>query len=137
MNDNISYQEIDSTYLERIKEIYQSEGWCAYLNDDEKMKRAFDNSLYILGAFSGEKLIGLVRCVGDGEHVVLIQDLIIEAPYQCRGIGRELMNRIFDKYKDVRFIQVNTDLEDVRNNAFYKAMGMHTLEEKHMISYCR
>lgn len=137
MNDNISYQEIDSTYLERIREIYQREGWCAYLNDDEKLKRAFDNSLYTLGAFAGEKLIGLVRCVGDGEHVVLIQDLIIDAPYQRRGLGTELMNHIFDRYKDVRFIQVNTDLEDVRDNAFYKAIGMHTLENAHMISYCR
>ena len=133
----IVYKEFDSSLINRVKEIYELEGWRAYLNSDEKLVRAFDNSLYLLGAFDGEKLVGFVRCVGDGEHILLVQDLIVDKEYQRQGIGTTLFKMIWDKYKDVRMFQVNTDLEDEVDNHFYKSMGMKPLEEGHMISYFR
>lgn len=133
----IQYKEFDSSLIERIKEIYELEGWRAYLNNDEKLIRAFDNSLYLLGAFDGEKLVGFVRCVGDGEHILLVQDLIVDKEYQKQGIGTTLFRTVWDKYKDVRMFQVNTDLEDKVDNHFYKSMGMKPLEEGNMISYFR
>ena len=75
----ITYREISSAFLGEIKEIYSQAGWTAYLNDSEKLKRAFDRSLFLLGAFDGPVLAGFVRCVGDGEHVLLVQDLIVRA----------------------------------------------------------
>ena len=50
----ISYKEFDYSNINRVKEIYALEGWTAYLNSDEKLVRAFDNSLYCLGAFDGD-----------------------------------------------------------------------------------
>lgn len=61
----IVYKEFDKELLGRVKEIYQEGGWRAYLSDDEKLARAFQNSLYIWGAFEDDELIGFVRCVGD------------------------------------------------------------------------
>ena len=133
----ILYKEFDSSLIERVKEIYVLEGWIAYLNSDEKLKNAFDNSLYLLGAFDDDKLVGFVRCVGDGEHIVLVQDLIVDRAYQKQRIGTALFKEVWDKYKDVRMFQVNTDLEDEVDNHFYKSMGMKPLEEGHMISYFR
>ena len=133
----IAYKEFDSSLIERVKEIYALEGWMAYLNSDGKLIKAFDNSLCILGAFEDEKLVGFVRCVGDGEHVLLVQDLIVDRAYQKQGIGTTLFKMVWDKYKDVRMFQVNTDLEDEVDNRFYKSMGMKPLEEGHMISYFR
>jgi GNAT superfamily N-acetyltransferase len=133
----IQYKIFDSTLIERVKEIYVLEGWTAYLNSDEKLIRAFDNSLYILGAFDGDNLVGFVRCVGDGEHILLVQDLIVDKVYQKKRIGTTLFKTIWDKYKDVRMFQVNTDLEDEVDNHFYKSMGMKPLVEGHMISYYR
>ena len=133
----ILYKEFDSSLIERVKEIYALEGWRAYLNSDEKLIRAFENSLYLLGAFDGEKLVGFVRCVGDGQHILLVQDLIVDKSYQKQRIGTTLFKMVWDKYKDVRMFQVNTDLEDEVDNHFYKSMGMKPLEEGHMISYFR
>ena len=133
----IVYKEFDSSLIERVKEIYSLEGWRAYLNSDEKLVRAFGNSLYCLGAFEGDKLIGFVRCVGDGEHILLVQDLIVDRAYQKQGIGTTLFKMVWDKYQDVPMFQVNTDLEDEVDNRFYKLMGMKPLEEGHMISYFR
>ena len=131
------FKEFGAEELARVKEIYTAEGWTAYLGNDEKLKRAFENSLYTLGAFEGEHLIGFVRCVGDGEHIVVVQDLIVDRAYQKRGIGTKLFRAMWDRYSDVRMFQVNTDLEDEVDNHFYKSFGMKPLVEGHMISYFR
>lgn len=133
----ISYKEFNSELLERIKEIYTEQGWNSYLNNDEKLAHAFQNSLYVLGAFDGEKLAGFIRCVGDGEHIVLVQDLIVDKQYQRKGIGSALFKEIWNKYKDVRMFQVVTDLADEVDNHFYQSFGMKPLAEGHMISYFR
>ena len=86
----INYKEINSSMIEAIKDIYRKESWNAYLKDDEKLIRAFDNSLYTIGAFDDCKLVGFIRCVGDGEHVLIVQDLIVEPEYQQRKIGTYL-----------------------------------------------
>ena len=133
----ITYKEFDTSLLEDVKEIYRSVYWQTYLQDDEKLKRAFENSLHLLGAFDGEVLVGFARCVGDGEHIVLVQDLVVRPEYQKRKIGTTLFQMVWDKYKDVRMFQVVTDLEDEVDNHFYQSFGMKKLEEGHMVSYFR
>lgn len=133
----ILYREFDASYLEEVKAIYAAEQWNAYLKDDVRLKRAFDNSLFILGAFDNAALVGFIRCVGDGEHIVLIQDLIVKPEYQKKGIGTALLRTAWEKYAHVRMFHVVTDLEDTVDNHFYRSFGMKKLEEGHMVSYFR
>ena len=134
---NIEIREITEHDFERIKEIYAAENWNAYLKDDEKLKRAFRNSLYFLGGYKEDKLIGLIRCVGDGEHILIVQDLIVDPNYQKRGIGTELFQFILNKYKDVRMFLVVTDLYDEVDNHFYQKNGLVKIEAKEMVAYTR
>lgn len=127
--------EIDKTYLEQIKALYEESGWSAYLGNDEKLKNAIKNSLLTLGYMDGDELLGFVRCVGDAEHVVLVQDLIVKKDYRRKGLAKKLMNEVFEKYKDVRWIQVNTDAMDEVANSFYKAIGMKEISEAETVSY--
>lgn len=127
--------EIDETYLEQIKALYEETGWSAYLGNDEKLKNAIKNSLLTLGYMDGDELLGFVRCVGDAEHVVLVQDLIVKKDYRRKGLAKKLMNEVFEKYKDVRWIQVNTDAMDEVANSFYKAIGMKEISEVETVSY--
>lgn len=113
--------EINENYLSQIKALYEESGWSAYLGDDEKLKNAIKNSLLTLAYMDGDELLGFVRCVGDAEHVVLVQDLVVKKDYRRKGLAKKLMNEVFEKYKDVRWIQVNTDGEDEVANAFYKS----------------
>lgn len=133
----ITYQEFSIEELFRVKEIYEAEGWMSYLKDDDKLYRAFQNSLYILGAYDGEKLVGFVRCVGDGEHILLVQDLIVDRAYQKQGIGSTLFKKVWDRYADVRMFQVVTDISDPVDNHFYQSFGMKKLEQGEMVSYFR
>lgn len=133
----INYKEFDSSMIEEIKDIYKEESWNAYLKDDEKLIRAFDNSLYTMGAFDNCKLVGFIRCVGDGEHILIVQDLIVEPKYQQRGIGTYLFKTIMQKYSNVRMFMVVTDLEDIVDNKFYKSFNLKKLEDMNMVGYIR
>lgn len=124
-----------SAELERVKALYAEEGWIAYLKDDEKLVRVLDNSLFLLGAYEGCELLGFVRCVGDGEHIVLIQDLIVKRSARRRGIGTLLMNAAMERYKSVRMRCLVTDTADETANAFYKALGFKPLSEGGMTAY--
>ena len=77
--------EINESYLSQIKSLYEESGWSAYLGDDDKLSRAIKNSLLTLGYMDGDELLGFVRCVGDAEHVVLVQDLIVKKRLQAQG----------------------------------------------------
>ena len=133
----LEYKEFDSSLLEEIKEIYREQGWTAYLQDDEKLARAFENSLYFYGAFDKNRLIGFIRCVGDGEHILLIQDLIVKSAYQRQGIGTTLLQHVFEKYDEVRMISLYTDGLDERANHFYCSVGMKRIEENRTVSYMK
>ena len=103
----IEYQ----TYREEeILPLYTSVGWTAYTDAPDALHRGFERSLLTLAAYEGETLVGLVRAVGDGETVVLVQDLLVFPQYQRRGIGTALMRAMTEK-----------------TLAFYRSLGLHDL----------
>ncbi len=133
----IHFKEISFELLEDIKTLYRREGWSAYLDDDARLKRAFDNSLFTLGVFDDSELVGFIRCIGDGEHAVIIQDILVDDEHKRQGLGKQLMKIIFEKFASVRWVQVNTDMADERADNFYRSLGMKTLEQAGIISFIR
>lgn len=123
--------------MAEVMQIYEEAGWRAYLTDDEKLRRAFQSSLYLLGAFEGEKLVGFIRCVGDGEHIVLIQDVIVKQSHRRQGIGTELVKRVLEKYRSVRMVSLYTDAQDEADNRFYRKLGFHLIGAAGMASYMK
>ena len=123
--------------MDEVREIYREAGWRAYLTDDEKLKRAFQNSLYLLGAFDGDRLVGFVRCVGDGEHIVLIQDVIVKKSHRRQGIGSALVKHVLDRYRHVRMVSLYTDAEDEADNCFYQSLGFRLIGTAGMVSYMK
>lgn len=133
----ILYKEFSASETADVIAIYENIGWVAYLQNEDKLFSAFENSLYLLGAYDNDRMVGFVRAVGDGEHVVLVQDLIVGSEYQNCGIGSCLFKRVMDRFQGVRMFMVVTDIEDKRNNVFYQKFGMKKLEQYAMIGYVR
>ena len=126
---------ISQEMLEGIEALYRQAGWRAYLNDSAKLRRAMDGSLHLACAFHEKQLIGMVRVVGDGEHVVLIQDLLVEEGHRREGVGRALLAHVIGRYQDVRTKLVLTDVEDPVANEFYRSMGLKPIAQCDMIAY--
>ena len=71
----IKKQEI--VKLEDVLHLYQAVGWTNYTDQSEMLEQALSHSLAMYLAFDGEKIVGLIRLIGDGFSSVLVQDLIV------------------------------------------------------------
>ena len=120
----IKKQEI--VKLEYVLHLYQAVGWTNYTHQPEMLEQALSHSLAIYLAFDGEKIVGLIRLVGDGFSSVFVQDLIVLPTYQRQGIGSALMKEALGDYKDAYQIQLVTDQTE-KNVEFYRSMGFETL----------
>ena len=115
------------TYREEdILPLYTSVGWTAYTDAPDALRRGFEKSLLTLAAYEGKTLVGLARAVGDGETIVLMQDLLVFPQYQRRGIGTALMRAMMERFANVRQFQLLTD-DTEKTLAFYRSLGLHEL----------
>ena len=86
------------------------------------LERAVRGSLCTLGAWDGEKLVGLVRAVGDGASILFVQDLLVLPAYRRRGVARRLMQALEARWPAVYQTELLTD-ERPETLAFYEALG--------------
>ena len=111
-----------------ILALYSSVGWTAYTVEPEKLRLGYENSLFILGAYENDKLVGLIRTVGDGQTIVFIQDILVFPEHQRRGIGSLLLQSILERYAHVRQIELATD-DTEKTISFYKSLGFAPMAE--------
>ena len=107
---------------EEILNLYKSVGWLNYTSNPAMLKNAYKNSLKILGAYDVDKLVGIIRVVGDGYSIVYIQDMIVLPEYQRKGIGTLLLEKILFEYKNVYQKVLMTDNTE-KTIRFYKSAG--------------
>lgn len=105
-----------------VLNLYKSVGWTNYTNNSQMLEDAYANSLRILGAYEKEKLIGIIRVVGDGYSVVFIQDLLVYPEYQRRGVGTALLKQILQDYKHVYQKHLLTENTE-KTIQFYRSLG--------------
>ena len=120
----IKKQEI--VKLEDVLHLYQAVGWTNYTNQPQMLEQALPHSLAVYLAFDGEKIVGLIRLVGDGFSSVFVQDLIVLPIYQRPGIGSALMKQALGDFKGAYQVQLVTE-ETERTLGFYRSMGFEIL----------
>ena len=115
-----------SVSLDDVLHLYQAVGWTNYTNQPQMLAQALTHSLAIYLARDGEKIVGLVRLIGDGFSSVFVQDLIVLPTYQRQGIGSTLMKQALADYKDAYQVQLATE-ESEKTLGFYRSLGFETL----------
>ena len=131
----IRYVENPNITLEEVLPLYEAVGWTNYTTKPEMLEVAFKNSLHIIGAFNDdEKLIGVLRGVGDGASILFIQDILVYPEYQHQGIGTKLLQQTLEKYKNVYQIQLATD-DSTKTVSFYESNGFTSLTSLNCVSF--
>ena len=111
-----------------VLDLYDSVSWSNYTNRPQQLEQAFHQSLFVMAAYDDEELVGLIRAVGDGLTIIFIQDLLVYPHYQRQGIGRSLLQKTLERFKDVYHIQLATEQSD-KNLAFYQELGFRRQED--------
>ena len=115
-----------SVSIDDVLHLYQAVGWTNYTNQPQMLEQALSHSLATYLARDGEKIVGLVRLVGDGFSSVFVQDLIVLPSYQRQGIGSDLMKEALGDFKDAYQVQLATEQTE-KNLGFYRSLGFETL----------
>lgn len=126
--EKIILKEYQSYNEGEILSLYKSVHWSLYINDPEKLRKSYDQSLFALAAYQEERLVGIIRVVGDGVSIIFIQDLLVHPDFQRRGIGKQLMTAILEKYHAVRQKALMTD-DMPAQKSFYRSVGLVPIEE--------
>lgn len=134
--DNIIIKEDVIPEIEELMDLYNDVEWSAYTADKIKLKNAIDSSLKVLTAWDDDKLVGLIRVVGDGYTIIYIQDILILKNYQGQGIGSQLLKLILEHYKSIRQIVLMTDQTEKTIN-FYKKNGMVKTDDYNGVAFVK
>ena len=123
---NITYKDTKTFEPKDLQDLFLSVEWSSG-HYPEKLVVAMKNSASVFTAWSNEKLAGLINALDDGIMTAYVHYLLINPDYQGKGIGKELVRLIVEKYKDylrIVLIAYNKEVD------FYKQCGFETGEEK-------
>jgi ribosomal protein S18 acetylase RimI-like enzyme len=110
--------------FDQVIGLYNSVGWIAYTTEEQRpnLQEAIQNSTYVVTAWCGEKMVGLVRCISDDVSIFYLQDILIHPDYQRQGVGKKLMLKCLERFEHVRMKVLLTDDEE-RQRIFYESLG--------------
>lgn len=114
-------KQIKKFEKEKIKDLYDSVGWSVYTKDMEKLILALENSTYVFGAYSEDKLVGIIRGLTDKLTINYIQDIIVHPSLHGKGVGSELIQYVRNSYS-VNAEVLMTD-DEPGQLAYYKKNG--------------
>lgn len=123
---NIEYKETKNFTEKEIEELFLSVKWLSGKYPSRLIK-ALKSSYFVVTAWDGNKLVGLIRALDDGEMVVFLHYLLVHPDYQGNGIAAHLLDTIKEKYKDYLYINIMPD--ERQNITFYQKHGFTLLED--------
>ena len=107
--------------------LYNSVGWYTYTNNQQDLSKMVESSYWWAAYYDSNQLVGFIRCIGDGQTIIYVQDILIHPDYQRKKIGSALLNLALETFVSVRQLVLVT--EDSKETIdFYQIMGLKTLD---------
>ena len=123
---DITYKNTHNFSQKQLNELFLSVEWSSG-EFPEKLTIAMKNYPTVYSAWDGDELVGLISAMDDGIMNVYINYLLVKPEYQLKGIGKTLVEKIKQHYKDYQRIAVITMHEKSR---FYEYCGFEKREDK-------
>ena len=116
----ITYKDTKNFTAAQLERLFLSVDWESG-HYPEKLVAAMQHSDAVYSAWDGDRLVGLVRGLDDGETVAFLHYLLVDPAYQGQHIGRELMERILKNYGHMLHIKIMPS--DPETIPFYQRFG--------------
>lgn len=122
----IVYKNTHHFSKKQLQELFLSVEWSSG-NFPEKLVISMKNFDTVYSAWDGEELVGLISAMDDGIMNAYVHYLLVKPDYQLKGIGKGLVERVKNHYKDYLKIVVITLNQNAR---FYEYCGFEKQEDK-------
>lgn len=105
---DITYSSEHCPNDSELKELFSTVEWQGSRHID-RLSAAMYKYDNLITAWDGARLVGLVCSLDDGAVTAYINYLIVHPDYQRMGIGKELMRRILNEYRDFMRVELIAD----------------------------
>lgn len=122
MND-IVIKEVYEYTESQLADLFLSVEWSSG-HFPNKLKIAMQNFKTVFSAWDGDCLVGMICAMDDGVMNAYVHYLLLRPEYQDRGIGKLLVEKVKERYKDyLRIVVVayNAEIGFYENCGFKKA----------------
>ena len=138
----ITYKQNPQLDFQAVLDLYASVGWTGYSSHPEMLEKALEHSLLVLAAVDGDRLVGLLRAVGDIETAyetaasdeIINQDILVLPAYQRQGIGRNLLEQAISHFPGIYQLHLLTDNTE-KTRSFYEALGFTAVDSLGCVAY--
>ena len=120
---SITYKDTHDFSEQDLKGLFLSVEWSSGHFPD-KLVVAMKNFKTVISAWDGNKLVGMICAMDDGIMNAYVHYLLVRPEYQGKSIGKELVERIKEIYKDylrVVVVAYNKELAFYEHCRFKKA----------------
>ena len=120
-----TYKDTKMFQAEDLQNLFLSVNWESGKHP-EKLVVAMEHSDSVFSAWDNRKLIGLINALDDGIMTAYVHYLLVNPEYQGKGIGKELLRLITNKYSDYLRIVLVADDKEIgfyQNSGFGLATG--------------
>ena len=116
----ITYTEERNFTLQQVSDLFLCVRWVVgkYPN---RLYKELMNSSRVISAWDGDRLVGLIRVMGDSELVCFINYVLVHPDYHGRGFAGHLLEMVKAAYKS--YLYINVMIGDSKNVAFYEKHG--------------
>ena len=117
---DIEYRDTKDFTAAELERLFLSVQWESG-GYPERLVRAMKNSTHVVSAWDGDKLVGLVRALDDGETVAFLHYLLVDPAYQGLHIGDGLMKRMMSCLNGLLYVKIMPS--DPKTIPFYDRYG--------------
>lgn len=129
----IEFTEQKKFTQEQVQELFLSVGWISG-QYPVRLYKALTGSSTVITVWDGDRLVGLVRALDDGELTAYIHYVLVNPEYHGHGVASRMTELIKEKYHDYLYIEVMP--EERKNAAFYQKCGFTLMEDGAALQIC-
>ena len=123
---SITYSDTHEFSESDLRRLFLSVNWESGKHPD-MLRIAMTNYGSVFSAWDGDRLVGMVCVMDDGIMTAYIQYILVDPEYQGKGIGRELLSMVKNRYSE--FLRIVLVAYDDRVS-FYEVCGFEQGENK-------
>lgn len=120
VSEPISYREAKTLDLEQVRRLLDQTPWARGRSKDD-LSRMLANTDFVFTAWDGPRLVGFARVLTDQVYRATLWDVVVDAPYQGRGVGDGLLAHVLSHPVLSRVEKFWLNTRD--KHAFYERFG--------------
>ena len=120
----MKYKNTREYTAKQLEELFSSVRWES-AKFPERLARAMKGFAYVRSAWDGDRLVGLIAAMDDGEMTAYIHYLLVSPEYQGQGIGKKLLAAALEHYSSYERVVLHAE---GKASTFYLANGFCELD---------